>query len=102
MPTDINTSQHGNQLTISVSGRFDFSILQQFRDAYSTDAVGNISAIQIDLSKTEHMDSSGMGLLLSMKKDLALDSGAVSLVKCRPHVKDALLAARMDNLFRIE
>ena len=102
MATDINTSQHGNQLTISVTGRFDFSILQKFRDAYSTDITGNISAIKIDLSKTEHMDSSGMGLLLSMKKDLGLDSGAVSLVNCRAHVKDALLAARMDNLFRIE
>lgn len=102
MATDINTSQHGNQLRISVSGRFDFSILQKFRDAYSSDIAGKIQNIQIDLSKTEHMDSSGMGLLLSMKKDLGLDAGAVVLLNCRAHVKDALLAARMDNLFRIE
>jgi len=101
MQSEISVSQQGSQLKITIAGRFDFSILQQFRDAYTHDIKQLVAEVQIEMAKAEHLDSSGMGLLLSMKKDLGLGVGAIHLVNCRPHVKDALLAAKMDNLFKV-
>lgn len=101
MSSTVTCNQQGQQLNIAIEGRFDFSILQDFRSAYTLDIEAPIETISIDLSRSEHMDSSGMGLLLTLKKELKLDSGCIELINCRSHVRDALLAARLDHLFRV-
>lgn len=101
MPTIVTSRQQGKKLDIAVAGRFDFSILQDFRNAYTLDIEMPIDAISIDLSRSEHMDSSGMGLLLTLKKELQLESGSIELINCRPHIRDALLAARLDHFFKV-
>jgi anti-anti-sigma factor len=101
MSSIVTSSQQDNLLTIAITGRFDFSILQNFRNAYTLDISMPIEEIIIDLKRTEHMDSSGMGLLLTLKKELKLDSGCIELQHCRPHIRDALLAARLDHFFKV-
>lgn len=101
MPTIVTSRQQGSKLDIAIAGRFDFSILQDFRNAYTLDIEQPIDSICIDLSRSEHMDSSGMGLLLTLKKELQLDTGCIELTNCRPHIRDALLAARLDHFFKV-
>lgn len=101
MPATVTSSQQGGQLNITISGRFDFSILQDFRNAYTLDVDAPVQGVSIDLSRSEHMDSSGMGLLLTLKKELDLDVGCIELTHCKPHVRDALLAARLDHFFKV-
>jgi anti-anti-sigma factor len=102
MSSVVSSTQQGNRLDIAISGRFDFSILQDFRNAYTLDVEGPIEKIVIDLTRSEHMDSSGMGLLLTLKKELKLDSGRIEIQNCRPHIRDALLAARLDHFFKVD
>jgi len=101
MSSIVTSSLQGNHLNITIAGRFDFSILQEFRNAYTLDIDAPIVGISIDLSRSEHMDSSGMGLLLTLKKELKLESGCIELNNCRPHIRDALLAARLDHFFKV-
>lgn len=101
MPSMVTSNLQGNHLTIKVEGRFDFTILQDFRNAYSLDITSEIKNVSIDLSRSEHMDSSGMGLLLTLRKELGLDNGEVELNNCRSHIKEALLAARLDHFFKV-
>jgi anti-anti-sigma factor len=102
MRSVVSSTQQGNRLDIAISGRFDFSILQDFRNAYTLDVEGVIDKVIIDLAQSEHMDSSGMGLLLTLKKELELDSGCIEIKNCRPHIRDALLAARLDHFFKVD
>jgi len=101
MSSTVTSNQQGNHLNIAIAGRFDFSILQDFRNAYTLEVEGPIAGISIDLSRSEHMDSSGMGLLLTLKKELKLDSGRIELNNCKPHIRDALSAARLDHFFKV-
>ena len=101
MSAVVTSAQQGDQLKIAVSGRFDFSILQDFRNAYTVEITFPIKKIVIDLTRSEHMDSSGMGLLLTLKKELKMDSGSIELKHCRAHIRDALLAARLDHFFKV-
>ncbi len=101
MPTIVTSSQQGNHLDIAIMGRFDFSILKDFRNAYTKNTHTPILAISIDMSRSEHLDSSGMGLLLTMKKELRLNVSSIELNNCRPHIRDALMAARLDHFFKI-
>jgi anti-anti-sigma factor len=101
MSSTVTYSRTGSELTIAIEGRFDFSILQEFRIAYAGSTETPIESICIDLKRSEHLDSSGMGLLLTLKKDLNLESGCIELINCRPHIREALLAAKLDLFFKV-
>ena len=101
MTAVVSSMRQGNQLEITIVGRFDFSILQDFRNAYSIVDDDPVENIIIDLSQSEHMDSSGMGLLLTLKKELNMDAGNIELKHCRPHIRDALFAARLVYFYKV-
>lgn len=98
MPVDSALSSDGKNLTINISGRFDFEIVQEFRNAYADHK--NVNYI-IDMRATEHMDSSALGMLLNMRKSLG-DSAKISIINCRPQIKKILTISRFDKKFSIE
>ena len=98
MPVESTLSSDNAELTISVVGRFDFELVQEFRAAY-TDKKGSLYTI--DMRATEHMDSSALGMLLNMRKTLGEDV-KISIVNCRPQIKKILTISRFDKKFSIE
>jgi len=62
-------SNDGKQLIIAIQGKFDFSLVQEFRQAYSHIGDSQPTVI-IDLRETEYLDSSALGMLLNMRKSL--------------------------------
>ncbi len=98
MPVESALSSDGKNLTINISGRFDFEIVQEFRNAYAEH--NNVNYI-IDMRSTEHMDSSALGMLLNMRKSLG-DSARISIINCRPQIKKILTISRFDKKFSIE
>ena len=94
----VECSQDGSALTISIVGRFDFEMVQEFRNAY---ADKNASNYVIDMRSTEHMDSSALGMLLNMRKSLG-DSADISIINCRPQIKKILTISRFDKKFKTE
>lgn len=98
MPVESALSSDGKNLTISISGRFDFEIVQEFRNAYAEHK--NVNYI-IDMRATEHMDSSALGMLLNMRKSLG-DNAKISIINCRPQIKKILTISRFDKKFSLE
>ena len=85
-------------LTISIAGRFDFELVQEFRSTYTNRQ--SVSYI-IDMRDTEHMDSSALGMLLNMRKTLGEDT-KISIINCRPQIKKILTISRFDKKFDID
>jgi len=98
MPVESTLSSDGKTLTINISGRFDFEIVQEFRNAYAEHK--NMHYV-IDMRSTEHMDSSALGMLLNMRKSLG-DAAKISIINCRPQIKKILTISRFDKKFNIE
>lgn len=98
MPVESALSSDGKNLTINISGRFDFEIVQEFRSAYSQHKDVNYI---IDMRSTEHMDSSALGMLLNMRKSLG-DSARIAIINARPQIKKILTISRFDKKFNIE
>ena len=94
----VECSLDGNDLTISIVGRFDFEMVQEFRNAY---AEKNANNYIIDMRGTEHMDSSALGMLLNMRKSLGENTN-ISIINCRPQIKKILTISRFDKKFKIE
>lgn len=90
----------GKQLIIAIKGKFDFSLVQEFRQAYSH--IGDSQpTVVIDLRETEYLDSSALGMLLNMRKSLGSSVRGIQLINARPEVKRILDISRFDKMFTI-
>ena len=97
MSVSTSTSDDGKTVTIKVDGRFDFSVHKDFRNAYK-DYDGKMG-YRVNLSSTEYLDSSALGMLLLLKKHA--DSNVV-IEKPNEEVKRVLTIANFDKVFKIE
>jgi anti-anti-sigma factor len=101
MTVKSSLSQAGDELTISVDGKFDFGLLNEFRQAYSKDH-GSVSKYLVDMRTATTMDSSALGMLLNMKKHLNKNDREIRIINCNPALKKILLIARFDKKFEID
>ncbi|MBU2977402.1 STAS domain-containing protein [Alteromonas sp. C1M14] len=85
---------------IQLDEKFDFDKVQAFRSAYSTLPEG-ITTIDVDLGKTEYMDSSALGMLLNMQKSLGELGLTYNISHSRPQVGRILKISRFDKKFNI-
>jgi HptB-dependent secretion and biofilm anti anti-sigma factor len=96
----VNVKKEGNDLIIMINGRFDFNILQSFRDAYATQTGGGIHYV-IDLAKTDYIDSSALGMLLNMKNHLNAADGTIAIKNCQPNLQKIFSIAHFDKKFKM-
>ena len=92
--SDINDTS-----TITISGRFDIMMDDEFLSCYK-----NISAknIILDMSDTKYIDESALGMLLLMRERLGGDAIAIELRHCSNYVKKLLRNANYQWVFDIQ
>lgn len=101
MTISAKLSSDGTELTIIVQGRFDFSALQQFRNAYEKVTPKPKSFI-IDLKESDYLDSSALGMLLALRDYAGGDEANIKISNCNTDVKKILVITKLDELFKVE
>lgn len=94
-------SADGNELTITVKGRFDFSALQQFRNAYEK-VSPKPKAYVIDLKESDYLDSSALGMLLALRDHAGGDSANIRILNANADIKKILVITKLDELFKVD
>ena len=94
----VNKSESG--LTVAIEGRFDFSSHKEFRDAYRDSDTG-VNYI-IDMSKTDYMDSSALGMLLLLREHAGGDKASIKITGCSADIKKILTISNFQKLFDIQ
>jgi anti-anti-sigma factor len=97
MPVEFEVNQDTQALTISVSGHFNFSLVSEFRNIYTT--VESVSSITINLNETDVIDSSGLGILLYLQKHYDCSRENIHLVKSNAAIIKTLNMAQFRKLF---
>lgn len=93
-------SADGAELIIRISGRFDFSAHQAFRDAY--ESLGEQpERYRVDMRETSYLDSSALGMLLLLRDHAGGDSADVQIVNCNNDVRKILTISNFEQLFAI-
>ncbi len=87
-----------DSVTLLLTGRFDFQARKLFLTTFKQTQATNPKKIVLDFGNVPFMDSSGLGLLMLVKKDLGPQC-QLSLVVPQGYVKDVLLLANMDQQF---
>lgn len=93
-------SDDGKKVTIKIDGRFDFGSHHDFRDAYRG-ATESGTQFVLDMSKTEYMDSSALGMILLLKEHAGTLGGDIKIVNASADIKNILEIANFDKLFSV-
>lgn len=90
----------GDKVTIAVTGNFDFELYDQFRAAYANTA-GNGVTYVVDLSATEHLDSSALGMLLLLREHAGGNASNIEIRGASTEVRRLLDVANFSRLFKL-
>ncbi len=96
-----NFSDDSTVYTIKIDGKFDYNLVQLFRNAYEN--LGDeTNHVVVDLEDTDYMDSSALGMLLNMKKSLERIDADVRISHCKPQIKKIFQISHFDKKFDID
>jgi len=92
----------GKVYTISIDGDFSFSLLHEFRNAYSSKEAESARKVIIDMRKTETIDSSALGMLLNMQTHLNKKDGEIKIINCNRVVGNIFTITNFGKKFSVE
>lgn len=98
MTISVENSDDGNELMITIDGRFDCGLQNQFRKSYEGSTA---KSIVVDLAATDYMDSSALGMLLMMREHTGAGTTNIVLKNCSLDIKTILSIANFQGLFEI-
>jgi anti-anti-sigma factor len=100
MSINMTVSDGGSKVTIAVAGKFDFQLYDEFRASYA-DSSGNGTEYVVDLTDTEYLDSSALGMLLLLREHAGGESSNIEITEASPEVRKILDVANFGKLFKL-
>ena len=101
MSVTSTVSADGKEITINISGRFDFAVQNEFRDSYYNTTPDDGIRFSIDMANASYMDSSALGMLLMMREHLGGNNASITLCNCTADIRNILTVANFQSLFKI-
>jgi anti-sigma B factor antagonist len=94
--------REGERLTVTEINELTAANSSNFRDEISSALTGSTVVIEIDLSKTLFMDSSGLGALFALYRSTIKREGVVlRLLNPVPEIEQLLELTQMQQLFEV-
>ena len=97
---DYNFEDVGNVLKVSLSGRLVASCSKEFKDAMF-ERMKDSKSILFNLQKMEHIDSSGLGALVSILQFQNANAGTIKLACLQPRPRIVFDITKVYRVFRI-
>ncbi|MCK5664489.1 MAG: STAS domain-containing protein [Thiotrichaceae bacterium] len=94
-------TNNNSTLVISITGKFDFDLRNEFRQTYNNDAAKSLAVI-VELNSTQTIDSSALGMLLNMQRSLNKADGEISIINCNPEILKIFQITHLDQKFSIK
>ena len=95
-----NVSDDGSLVDINITGRFDFNAHHDFRNIYRNEKSN--AAYNINMSGTEYIDSSALGMLLLLREHAGNESAKITISGCNEDIKKIFAISNFEKLFAIE
>ena len=99
MSITTTASSDQSEITIHLSGRFDFSKHREFLGAYKEYPKGEKTFV-VDLDGADYMDSSAMGMLLQLR-EYGKGKDKIRIINSNEGICEILRIANFDKLFSI-
>lgn len=93
-------NENGQEATITISGRFDFSQHQDFRSIFDKTPKA-VKSFIVDLHEAEYIDSSALGMLLVLRDKVGNQQNQIRIINASPEVRKVLQIANFDRIFAL-
>jgi len=94
-------SQDTKSYIIEINGKFNFSILTEFRKAYKDEGLSSVEII-LDLKGTDAIDSSALGMLLNLQRYFDKPDGEIKIINCNEVIEKVFRITSFDKKFTIK
>lgn len=101
MTVNVETRNDANQFCIIIRGSFDFSLHAEFREAMEAAKKTAAPKYCVDLGAVADLDSSALGMLLLLREATGGERAKVTLINCRPEIREILEMANFQQMFNI-
>ena len=98
---DISVMESPTSTIISLKGRFDFQVHQEFKRTVEGLIRAGRSELTLNLSQVSFIDSSALGMLLLARESCEKAGGAVVLDRPQEYVDKVLKLCHFDQLFQV-
>lgn len=95
----VHTRNLGNVAILCLQGRIVNGETASLREA--VDSQLNASAVVLDLARVSTIDASGLGLMLSLRKQAESKGVGLKLMNVSKFVKQVLEITRLDTVFEV-
>lgn len=99
MSISTSVTDDGNSVYITVNGRFDLHLHSEFRGSYRNEEPA--AFYTIDLSATDYIDSSALGMLLLLRGFAGGDQANISITGCSESIKNIFTLTSFSRLFSV-
>jgi len=99
----ITVQIHDHSARISMSGRFDFQVHREFKEAY-TSLIEDVTVheIEVEMSNVDYIDSSALGMLMLLNERAKAGNKSVVLLNASGVVSQVLEVANFSKIFTIK
>ncbi|MBD3402657.1 anti-sigma factor antagonist [candidate division GN15 bacterium] len=98
---DIQAREENGVAVLSLSGRLDLASGSQLKDEIKKYLEKNVTSIHLNLAKVEFINSSGLGSLVSIMKEIRLLKGRFTMSDLASYVREIFEITQLSHIFEI-
>ena len=99
MPVTAVARNDGNEVELTIKGRFDCNEHAEFRNSYRNE---NPAADYIvNMQNADYLDSSALGMLLLLREHAGSDNAKISIINTPAEIMKIFKSANFETLFKI-
>lgn len=98
---DIQKRLEGDVAILSLQGRLDLTNASTLKEASKDVLESQAKKMILNLDKVDFINSSGLGALVSILKEVRNSHGALRLTNLAPYVKEIFDITQLSNIFEI-
>ena len=92
------------RITIKMDTRFNFDVVREFQDVVNNinKAGDPLHELDVDLSNTDYIDSSALGMLVILRKHMGTQGRRIRLTNCSDQVRTVLSSVNFQKIFELD
>lgn len=98
---EIQLREHENVAVLSLNGRLDLASGSTLKEQLKRLTHKNIIQVHLNLSEVEFINSSGLGALVSIMKEVRLQKGRLTLSNLASYVQEIFEITQLSHIFEI-
>jgi anti-sigma B factor antagonist len=98
---DIQVVQHGQTNVLILKGKMDLGNTGQIKDTVKTLLEKNKTAVHLNMKGVDFINSSGLGALISIMKEVRMHRGRLTLSDLAPYVREIFEITQLTHVFEI-